>query len=558
MDITSLCIIFAHITIIAMSIVKQLDKRSGITYAYESISRWDKEKKQSRSTRRLIGRVDEESGEIKLTDGRCRKEASGSQKLNKVKRGRVRSLSVSRQFYGATYLLDKIGEKIGVIDDLRVCFPDNYKMIQSIAYFLILEESNPLFRFSRWGRMHRHPYGDDIASQRSSELFAGITEEQKHNFFRLQGKRRSQDEYWAYDSTSISSYSECLNQVRHGKNKDNDRLPQINLLLLFGQKSNLPFYYRKLAGNIPDVKTMRVLLRDLDVLGYPKVKLVTDRGFYSTENVNGLYRNHVKFLMSASTSLSLVKKAIESVKDSMCDWSRYDDKYDLYTYTQTIEWDYLQERPYKGDTLKENRRMYLHLYYNAEKAVEDGRKFNLRMIALQQELMSGKKKAEHEKDYGKYFEVKHTPVRGIRVIPLQAAMDQAKSRFGFFVLLSNEVKTSRMALEIYRNKDVVEKAFGNIKERLNGKRMLVSSDASLEGKLFVEFLALIYLSYIKKQMSEKNLFNQFTIQGLLDEVDLIECFTEPGKSLTVGEVLLKQRQIFKHMDVLAPDVIASL
>ena len=90
-----------------------------------------------------------------------------------------------------------------------------------------------------------------------------------------------------------------------------------------------------------------------------------------------------------------------------------------------------------------------------------------------------------------------------------------------------------MALEIYKNNDVVEKAFGNIKARLNCKRMLVSSDASLEGKLFVEFLALIYLSYIKKQMSEKNLFNQFTIQGLLDEVDLIECFTEPGKSHTV-------------------------
>jgi len=143
-------------------------------------------------------------------------------------------------------------------------------------------------------------------------------------------------------------------------------------------------------------------------------------------------------------------------------------------------------------------------------------------------------------------------------MPRQAAMDEAKSRFGFFLLLSNEVKTSRMALEIYRNKDVVEKAFGNIKERLNGKRMLVSSNASLEGKLFVEFIALIYLSYIKKQMSEKNLFRQYTIQGLLDEVDLIECFTEPGKSLVVGEVLQKQRQLFKDMDVLSPDVIASL
>ena len=41
-----------------MAIVKQLDKRSGITYLYESTSRWDKAKRQSRATRRLIGRLD--------------------------------------------------------------------------------------------------------------------------------------------------------------------------------------------------------------------------------------------------------------------------------------------------------------------------------------------------------------------------------------------------------------------------------------------------------------------------------------------------------------------
>ena len=56
-----------------MSIVYQTDKRSGITYAYESKAYWDKEKKQSRSKRTLIGRVDPETGEIRKTDGRCRK-----------------------------------------------------------------------------------------------------------------------------------------------------------------------------------------------------------------------------------------------------------------------------------------------------------------------------------------------------------------------------------------------------------------------------------------------------------------------------------------------------
>lgn len=56
-----------------MAIIKNKDKRSGITYVYESKSYWDKEKKQSRSTRTLIGRLDEETGEVIPTDGRCKK-----------------------------------------------------------------------------------------------------------------------------------------------------------------------------------------------------------------------------------------------------------------------------------------------------------------------------------------------------------------------------------------------------------------------------------------------------------------------------------------------------
>ena len=55
-----------------MGIVYQSDKRSGITYAYENKAYWDKEKKQSRSKRTLIGRVDPETGKIIPTDGRCK------------------------------------------------------------------------------------------------------------------------------------------------------------------------------------------------------------------------------------------------------------------------------------------------------------------------------------------------------------------------------------------------------------------------------------------------------------------------------------------------------
>ena len=46
------------------AIIYQKDKRSNITYAYESISYWDKEKQQSRAKRKLVGRVDQQTGEI--------------------------------------------------------------------------------------------------------------------------------------------------------------------------------------------------------------------------------------------------------------------------------------------------------------------------------------------------------------------------------------------------------------------------------------------------------------------------------------------------------------
>jgi len=57
-----------------MAIIYQHDKRSGITYAYESKSYWDKEKKTSRANRVLIGRVVPETGQIVPTDGRCKKD----------------------------------------------------------------------------------------------------------------------------------------------------------------------------------------------------------------------------------------------------------------------------------------------------------------------------------------------------------------------------------------------------------------------------------------------------------------------------------------------------
>ena len=65
-----------------MAIVKSKNKKTGITYVYESESYWDKEKKQPRSKRTLIGKIDEATGEIIPTgkSGKKKEAASSSQK----------------------------------------------------------------------------------------------------------------------------------------------------------------------------------------------------------------------------------------------------------------------------------------------------------------------------------------------------------------------------------------------------------------------------------------------------------------------------------------------
>jgi len=529
------------------AIVFQKNKKTGVTYAYESISFWDKEKQQSRAKRKCIGRVDPETGQIVPT--RQRKTPVHERK---VKPGPVPITHTDRNFYGATYLFDQIGENTGVTEDLKTCFPDHYRQILSIVYYLILEDRNPLSRFPRWAAIHHHPHGQAISSQRSSELFAAITEEARQHFFRLQGKRRVEREYLAYDSTSVSSYSKCLRQVRYGKNKDHDPLPQINLSLLFGQESQLPFYYRKLAGNIPDVKTLRKLLADMNSLGYQKIKVVLDRGFFSAANINDLYRYHMKFLIASKISLKLVQKHLDPVRDRMRTWTWYSQEYQLYAYSVPIVWNYTQERPYRKDTINAERRMYLHLYFSPEQALEDEKSFNNRLSKLQEELETGQRHPDHEKQYARYFEVKTTPVRGTRVIAKEEAIQEAKRNYGYFVLMSNEIKEPIQALETYRKKDLVEKAFENLKERLNLRRVAVSSEQSLDGKLFVQYIALIFLSNITKRMQESNLFKDYTMQEALDEFDIIECFEVPGHELQVGEITKRQMELYAKLGVNAP------
>jgi hypothetical protein len=62
-----------------------------------------------------------------------------------------------------------------------------------------------------------------------SKMFASIGYEERQSFFEEWIKRRSEDEYIAYDVTSISTYSQSIDIAEWGYNRDKERIPQINL-----------------------------------------------------------------------------------------------------------------------------------------------------------------------------------------------------------------------------------------------------------------------------------------------------------------------------------------
>jgi transposase len=455
----------------------------------------------------------------------------------------------TRLFAGATYLFDQLSSQLGVTADLKTCFPGSWKQILSIAWFLVLEERNPLSRFPKWSKTHAHPHKKVIPSPRSSDLFASITEDQIQRFFSLQIRRRLESEYLAYDSTSLSTYSQGLTFARKGKNKEHDHLDQINLLLVFGQQSRIPVFYRALPGNIADVSTVIKLIRDLATLGMGKVKLIMDRGFYSAQNISALYRKHYKFLMAGKCSLKYVMAMINAHRQTICSLEHYVPELDVYAVTRTMSWKVSGTYPSEG---KVSRKLYMHLYYNQNKAVERRKAHHLEILRLQQELEDHREDKRHAAKYEKYFIIKNTPKRGRRVTLRHDVVKSEEKDYGFFILLSNCISDAKEALVTYRAKDCVEKAFGNLKERLGFRRPGVSSDSHLQGKIFVQYIALIILSQIQKVMREKKLYSSYTLYTILDELDIIEYYKPAGSAGHWGEITKKQTDVYEAFGVPAP------
>ncbi len=133
----------------------------------------------------------------------------------------------------------------------------------------------------------------------------------------------------------------------------------------------------------------------------------------------------------------------------------------------------------------------------------------------------------------------------------QEVIDKQLKHAGWMVLISNQVSDAKEALQIYRDKDVVEKGFLRYKNSLDLGRLRVHKAENMHNKTFVSFLSLILLSFIHHKMVEQDLYQKMTLRQLLLTLSTIRVQEINGVKIQ-SPLTKQQRDIYKALGFRVP------
>jgi transposase len=424
-------------------------------------------------------------------------------------------ITASREHVGMMELIDHIGTTSG-IDDGIYSYTDlgTAQKILSIARYLLAANGQSLPGILTWQFNHSLPYEDGISEDVYHDLFVqvGRDESLQQSFFASRCAGIKGRAVLAYDSTTISTYSENQIEARYGFNKDEDGLKTIKLLTLYSIETRQPVAFTKQPGNLPDVITIENALKQLSVLGLGDAEIITDNGYYSEHNLAALFMAHFDFVTLAKTGLKWVKAEID---DHANDFESVSSAcpFDTGTHgiTLTLMRDFVKVRKYagkergleKGDEEIFRRRVYLHIYFNPSRKVEEDVSFDDDLIELRKNIERDVKVEDLPKSVQskaeKYLDIKRWG-KTIHVSFKEAACKDAKKYHGYFALVSNCEKDTFECLRKYRKRETIESFFESMKQRADGARVRVWDTDTLRGRMFVQFVALCYYEYLSNEI----------------------------------------------------------
>jgi len=459
------------------------------------------------------------------------------------------------RFYGDVWLLEQVAFKTGIRQDLLTVFEGNAEMVNDIltlAFFPYLT-GYTYNRLARWQRIAKTPSRAELTPTMITRLTQSITESERMELFRLRAGRLEKSELCAVDSTSRSAYGDSLADIKWGRNKEGLPLEQTLEVVVYSLDSHMPIYYRTFPGNIPDSRSMETILTDLNHAGFPKVILVTDRGYESLANLERYILRKQPMIMCVKVRQSLV---MEKILELGAFAGRPEGmRIDAGTRIYHKQYDMLYEVVGKGDATIKADRLKLNLYFDAVRRAEELTTIDIAIESQRQALQVIKDAGEPldddvtiKKNYS-WFHIEYNPSdRTLIAFAInEKKVATAKRASGFFAIMTLGLDMGSMeALQGYGLRDEQEKYFQQMKGQMGFDKQRSWSEEGKTGRLFVLFTSLIISSYLRHIWKATNLKDTFSsTHEMLDEMRSIRCIEHKGKAKFITPFVGSQLDICK-------------
>ena len=480
-------------------------QRNGTWYCYERKRVW-RDGRTVELERHLVGKADERGGELRPTRPKRPPRAKGEE--------RAREVEATRLHTGMCDILDFVGRDSGIDEDLRSATdaPTADKLI-SLARYLVATDGASFPGIEEWQLTHPTPYAHPITEDVYLDLLreVGTDESVAQGLFAARIAREPDLALLvAYDSTTMDS--ETRNpEARDGTGKSHSGRRAVKLLALYSMRTRRPLAYAKQPGNVPDVISEEVAIKQLRALGARKVALVTDVGFASEANIGELLHSDSHFLTKVKTGWRWVREQIGPHMDDLRDVTSImacDVLTKGVTVALTREFPFTRVYGSKakglaaGDTDHVRRRVYLHIYYDQARKEAEDRAFWKELMEVKGLVEAGEPlDAEGERVRDAYLDVK---VRGKRVTAeVRKEAASAACRYnGVFALVSDTFKDAGEALDTYRHREWIEDFFERQKQDAGGHTARTGNPESLNGRLLVQFVAMCYVEDLHQRLRE--------------------------------------------------------
>ena len=494
--------------------------KMGRTYVISYYNRWDSEKKQSRIAKRVhVGRLDSATGEVSLSKGflEAHPEFTGetvfyednslvvrtAEEAEAIKQEAVNDLSwrCDCVSYGLTYTLWEAAKKHEITNALSEVFgKENGLDLLRLGIYELCSGGMAMHNYEDWLSMYYLPDAEPLSSQQISNLLAKVSQKNMEQYFALRHNRlaaiheteKSKAEasgtaaapmMMAIDSTSISTYSQTIDNAAFGHAKQDSFLKQVNLTLCVDYKSGDVCYAYESEGSVNDMSVFSDILLRMQAIGLDlsDVLLVTDRGYSSVMNIQKQLNCSLKFLTGVRLSEDSVKAKIDRYKSSLANPVFMNGRMGVYARSSEPEhWSYTVD----GLTL--NSDVYLHLYRDGAL----GERQNIAFMSEVQRLLDIKNfnlrnDSNLWNNYSRYIEQdKKTNQWRMKVDKVEKACRYN----GYFAIRTNEIADPFDSLVIYRERNIVEMAFKQFKVFNDGERLNATA-SSYKGKIFIHILA---------------------------------------------------------------------